>query len=463
MESSRQAIVIGGSMAGLWTARVLADHFAQVTIVERDLLPLGPQSRTGVPQDKHVHILLARGSEIMQQLFPGVVEELLAAGAIHVNLSRDSRTKMRGQWLQRFTGRNETYACSRILLEATLRQRVRALPQVQFCEGAQVVGLLAEGDRVTGVRVHQSGQANAAELSADFVVDASGRTSKTPTWLTELGYGAPEETVINAHVGYAGRRYRKPAGIAEDWHIMLVGAQPPTQSRQGLIYEEEHGVWMVMLAGIMQDYPPTQEAEFLTFAQSVEPALYEAIRQAEPLTEIFGYRHTENRFRHYEKLARWPERFVVTGDAACAFNPIYGQGMTTAAVMALALGDLLRQSQGLDGVARRFQQQIPKIVEPAWLLATGADIEWIGRPARQPLTSRVSQWYLSQLLDTMPVDREVHEAFSAVQHLMQPPVTLFRPPIARRVLAHWWRARRQRRNLAVQQRGATVLREVESK
>lgn len=439
MQETSTAVVIGSSIAGMWAARVLADHFAEVIVLERDRLPTTPHSRNGVPQDKHVHVLLAQGTALAQKYFPGITDELSAAGAVHVNLSRDSRTKIRGQWLQRFSGPYETYACSRVLFEHILRERLRRLPNVQFAEETQVLGLVGDDGRVVGVTVQQKGSAATTTLAADFVVDASGRTSQNSNWLADLGYSSPKETVIDAQVGYAGRRYRKPADFAEDWRIMLVGAEPPHKSRQGVIYEEENGVWMVMVAGIMGDYPPTNDEDaFLAFVHSVEPDFHAAIAQAEALTGIFGYRRTENRIRHYEQVTPWPERFAVLGDAAYAFNPIYGQGMTVAAMSAVALGELLANSTGLDGVAPRFQQQLPTLVEPALLLATGADLEWIGHPGKQSPLARVRQWYLSRLLDAMPADRKAHEAFSSVQHLVKPPTALVQPGVVARVLWHWW-------------------------
>ena len=440
MQRAEQAVVIGGSMAGLWTARVLADHFERVTIIERDQLPAQAQSRPGVPQDKHVHVLVARGMQIMGQLFPNIAADLQAAGAVHLNLSRDSRTKLRGHWLSRFTGPYETYACSRVLLESILRRRVRAWPNITFCEGVQATGLVALGDKVTGIQLHHKQSGVDDTLAADLVVDASGRGTKVPEWLAAIGFAAPAETVIDAQVGYAGRRYRKPAN-SSDWHVFAIGAEPPTKSRQALIYEEEQGIWMVMLAGVMGDYPPVEEGAFLAFAQSIDPELYAAICAAEPISSIFGYRRTENRRRHYEDLARWPDRLIVVGDAVCGFNPIYGQGMTVAAITALSLGEALSKAPQLDGLAMRFQRQIPQLVAPAWLLATGADFEWIGRPpSKNPLT-RFTSWYLPQVLATMPQDRTVHQAFAAVQHLIKGPASLFAPNIVARVLYRRYRSR----------------------
>ena len=234
MKKQTRAIVIGGSLAGLWTARVLADHFEQVTILERDQFPTEAASRAGVPQDKHVHVLLERGAQIMSQLFPGITDELLAAGANRIDLTQDSRAKIRGQWLPQFQSGIVTYACSRLLLESILRKRVAALPNVELCGGAQVQGLVANNGMVEGVRVRwKEGRAEGVE-TADFIVDASGRGSKLPDWLPQIGFEAPKETVIDVRLGYAGRRYRIP-DPAPAWDTMLIGAEPPDKSRAGLI------------------------------------------------------------------------------------------------------------------------------------------------------------------------------------------------------------------------------------
>ena len=219
---------------------------------------------------------------------------------------------------------------------------------------------------------------------------------------------------------------------------MLVGQNPPEQSRSGLIYSEEDGVWMVMLAGILADYPPTEAVGFDDFARSIDPEFYASIQKATPISDIFGYRKTENRYRHYEKLARWPDRFVVVGDAVCGFNPVYGQGMTVAAMAAESLDETLAQANGtLDGLAQRFQQQYPKIVEPAWMLATSADIEWLGSQGRPSPVERVTNWYVPKVLDALTENRLVYETFIDVQSLVEPPIALFRPSVFARVVRHW--------------------------
>ncbi len=441
MRNTQRAIVIGGSLAGLWTARVLADHFAQVTILERDSLPAAAASRPGVPQDRHVHVLLERGAKIMSQLFPGIIEELLAAGANRVDLTQDSRAKIRGQWLPQFESGIVTYACSRLMLESILRQRVAALPTVELCGGAQVQGLVANQGVVEGVQVRWKDGHEAGVETAAFIVDASGRGSKLPEWLPQIGYDAPEETVIDVRLGYAGRRYKIP-NPPPTWDMMLVGADPPHNSRAGLIYSEENNIWMVMVAGILGDYPPTDEEGFLAIARKVDADFHTAIVKAEPISNIIGYRRTENRFRRYDRLTRWPDRLVALGDAVCGFNPVYGQGMTVSAMAAVELGQMLAASSGkLVGLAHAFQKKYPKIVEPAWLLATSADLEWLGNTEATSLPERFAGWYMPKVLDAIPHDRLIHRTFIEVQNLIVPPTTLFKPAIVLRVLGHWLRGR----------------------
>lgn len=441
MKTNSRAIVIGGSLAGLWTARVLADHFRQVTVLERDILPEGISSRAGVPQDGHVHVLLQRGAQIMLELFPGIGEELESHGANRIDLLEESLVKLRGTWMPQFESGIISYACSRVLLEAVLRKRVSALPNVELCGGAKVRGLVEKQGRVTGVNVQwKDGRGERVE-SAEFIVDASGRSSKLPDWLASLGYEKPEETIIDVKLGYAGRRYKIPTNKGNSWRMMLIGNDPPRQSRAGLIYSEEDGIWMVMLAGILEDYPPTNEAGFMAFAEDLDPDFYAAIKDAEPVGKIIGYRRTENRLRHYENLKRWPERLIALGDAVCGFNPVYGQGMSVSAMAALELNELLTKANGdLRTVGQTFQKTYPKVVEPAWLLATSADLEWLGNDNAISLPERIASWYLPKVLNTLPHDSEVHKAFIKVQNLVEPPTSLFHPKIAVRVMRHSLRA-----------------------
>jgi len=321
------ALVVGGSMAGLLAARVLADHFERVTVVDRDRYPKGPEFRAGVPQSRHLHALLGRGQELLEGMFPGLVAELTAAGAVTIAWPAEALSLAPAGWTRRFPTSVTVLSLTRPLLEWAVRRRVAALGRVRFAEGTEAVGLLADPDRraVIGARLRDRGQPDgpAAELAAELVVDASGRDSRAPRWLEELGYGAPPETRVNAFLGYATRYYRPPPGFAADWRALYLRGVPPRHPRGGALFPVEGDRWMVTLGGYGRDYPPTDEAGFLAYACSLRSrVLYDAIKEAEPLTPVHGYRRTDNQLRHYDRLARWPERFVVTGDAVCAFNPV---------------------------------------------------------------------------------------------------------------------------------------------
>ncbi len=265
---------------------------------------------------------------VLERLFPDIAAELIDVGVPQVDWIADSQALSARGWLPRFETNLKGISPSRDLLEWSVRQRLMQHGRVSFPEACDVVGLLPGGNAsdVAGVRVRarqEPGLGDEEDLAADFVVDASGRDSHAPEWLTALGYAAPQETVINSFLGYASRYYELPKDSGIDWKLLLLPRMPPALKRGGAIYLLEGHRWIVTLSGGGKDYPPTDEEGFLAFARSLaSPALYEAIKDAKPLSPISGYRRTENRWRHYERLARWPEGFVALGDAVCAFNPV---------------------------------------------------------------------------------------------------------------------------------------------
>lgn len=434
-----EAIVVGGSMAGLLTARVLAEHFTRVTIVERDSLPDGPAFRKGVPQSRHLHVLLARGRTVFGQLFARIDEELIAAGAVPVEWPRDVLWLTARGWCARFATDIRILCASRELLEWSVRRRLAALDQVRFLTGHEVTDLVASADlrQVTGVRLRArpsaAGETGPVEmLSAGLVVDASGRQSHAPDWLAALGYERPAETRINAFLGYASRFYAVPPDVHADWRALLLQGEPTGNRRGGALFPVEGNRWLVTLAGVGRDYPPTDEAGFLAFARSLRsPLLYDAIRDAEPLTPIHGYQRTENQRRFYERLARQPEHFLVTGDALCAFNPVYGQGMTAAAQGALVLDRLLRERAGdLTGLPQRFQREVATVNAAAWLMATGEDLRYpTTEGGERNMGTRLTHRYFDRVIGAATRDAHVNLAFLNVLQLVAPPTTLFRPGI----------------------------------
>jgi 2-polyprenyl-6-methoxyphenol hydroxylase-like FAD-dependent oxidoreductase len=437
------AVVIGASMAGLLAARVLGDHFPRITVVERDRLPPGPAFRPGVPQSRHLHVLLARGRLVLEELFPGLIAELRAAGAQDLDWPGDFLWLSPGGWGQRFRPGLQMLSLSRELLEWGVRRRLEAAGRVQFLQQCEVVALLADhgGSSVTGVRLRHRQAEEAAGgaggvLPADLVVDASGRNSRAPRWLEELGYAPPPEVVVNSFLGYASRTYARPRDLPLDWKALFFQARPPQIARAGAIFPIEGDRWIVTLAGAGRDYPPTDDDGFLAFARSLRsPILASALEHAEPLSSIAGYQRTENQRRRYERMARRPERFLVLGDAVCAFNPIYGQGITVAALDALLLADCLRRQRRRPGgewtgLAEQFQRRLARSNATPWLMATGEDLRYpTTEGARPGPPTRLFHRYLDRLVAASTDNRWVSRVFLRVLHLLAPPTALFRPSV----------------------------------
>lgn len=442
---ARTAVVIGGSVAGLLAARVLADHFAEVLVVERDRFPEGDGPRKGVPQGQHIHVLLSSGRIVLEQLFPGLQSELAAADAPTLDFVADMALLGPAGWAPRVPSEHVGHTCTRPLLEARLRRRVLELPHVCFLEGAEVTGLLANsagGVRVHGVRIRRRGPEAETqpleELPADLVVDASGRASHAPRWLAELGVSAIEETVINAFLGYASRLMVPPPGFSESWKAMYVQCAPPQHLRGGVIWPVEGGRWMVGVLGMGRDYPPTDDAGFMEFARSLRaPEFARALEGAEALSPVVGYRGTENRLRHFERLLPWPTGFVVLGDAACAFNPVYGQGMSAAAQGAMVLDAWLRSRRPsmtrLDG--RQFQRRLAQANQPAWSLSTGADLRGPATEGARPgRADRLLYRYLDLVFERGVRDPAVALVLADVLHLRRPPAALLQPRVVASVV-----------------------------
>ena len=435
---SGRAVVIGGSLAGLLAARVLADRFDEVVVVERDTYPDEPEPRKGVPQSRHLHILLVRGQRLLEALFPGLMAELREAGAASLNWPRDILWLGAAGWGSR-TARGMTLVSSRReLLEDRVRRRVVARPNVLVLEATEVDGLLGvdAGRQVRGVSIRARDGSDGAsrELEADLVVDASGSLSSVGSWLTQLGHGAPEETVINSFLGYASRFYERPPDDgSRDWRGVLFQPNVPGESRGGGVFPVDGGLWHVTLGGAARDFPPVDEPGFLAFAASLRsPALHEALLAARPVSPIWLYRRTQNRVRHFERLASWPEGFVVLGDAACRFNPVYGQGMTVAAEGALVLRRWLASGESAHG----FQRRLATMLEAPWLLATNEDLRYPTTEGGRPNgAARLIQRYLDRLIQRGRTDDVVADTFVQVVHLLQPARTLFQPEIVTRVLA----------------------------
>ena len=428
-------MVVGAGVSGLLSARVLSGRFDRVTLVERDALPEEAVARKGVPQGRHLHSLAARGSRILEDLFPGFDAELAAAGCPILDQASDAVTVLAAGRLPRFRSGITMRAASRALVERRIRARLERDSKVSFLPGREAVGLLPSPGGVRGIRTRPRVDGSTEEVLADLVVDASGAGSRTPRWLEEIGYEAPEETVVDARLGYATRWYRVPEDFSGDWTGVAVLPGWPESTRGGTLRRVEGDLWTAVLIGTGGDYPPTDPEEFVRFAASLHsPAIHDAIKDAEPASPVYGYRRTANRLRHYEKT-RLPENLLIAGDAACVLNPSYGQGMTAAALSAVALGKCLDGDRGAN-LSRRFQRRQRRAVAPCWTATTNSDAQWAAGGIEDLGFARRILYRISEEVMKLAVEREdVARTMLGIKNVIKPPAALLRPGILLPALA----------------------------
>ncbi|MEU3555673.1 FAD-dependent oxidoreductase [Streptomyces fragilis] len=426
---ARRAVVIGAGLGGLLSAVALIGHVDEIVVVERDELPDAPAARRGLPQGRHAHILLPSGREAIEALLPGLDlrQEVLEAGGREISLLSDAVMTGPAGWFRRWPGRSHRLlTCSRDFLDWTIRRRVLAHPTVRL-RRATVTGLSGGADRVEGVRT------GAVTQPADLVVDASGRGSRVTHWLSRPGTTTIPARVVDAGLVYASRVYRVPAG-AEDFPLVLLQARPdPTApSRSAALVPVEGGRWIVSLSGSRGGEPPAAAEDFVSFALRLRhPLVGQVISGAVPLSRVSLTRSTRNGRRYYERAAHWPDGLVVLGDAVASFNPVYGQGMSVAALSARALMRHVTQGDiGKRGFARRVQRAIGREVDAAWALSTSQD-RWVPavRGDGPSLFDRLLAGYTGRMARVATSSSRVSAAMCDVTTLRAKGTSLLRPSL----------------------------------
>lgn len=430
-EIGNTAVVVGGSMAGLLAARILSDGFEEVTIIDRDSLPERPTARRGVPQGRHIHVLLKAGRATLDDLFPGYGEELLSAGGLLADFLSDFIVYDKGGFLADGKTRLPTYFATRPLFEHVVRRRVADLDGVDIRPNCQYTDYVVDDAmNVEGVLVRDE-DAERGELRADLVVDATGRTSRTPSWLEQHGYAPPAIAEVEIDVAYSTAVIERPV---DDRRTFFVAADPP-RTRGAGVFPAEDGRWLATFFGMHGDHPPTDAGELREFAASLPGPDLERLLETQPwiFDEIVHYPFPSNRRYRYEDLARFPDGLVVIGDAIASFNPIYGQGMSVAALEALLLHHTLATDDA-ENLALRFFERVEEIVDVAWSMAVGADFEFPQTAGPKPRGADLLNRYMSRLTRKAHTDGELREALFRVFAMEYHPSSLLRPGIAWRVL-----------------------------
>jgi 2-polyprenyl-6-methoxyphenol hydroxylase-like FAD-dependent oxidoreductase len=421
----RKAVVIGGSIAGLLTARVLSNHFEEVILIEKDNYVEDGKVRNGTPQANHIHLLLVKGREILQDFFPELENDLVKKGAHKIDFLNDGRYLLPSGWAQKFNSGVITFTCTRTLLENTIRQQIQEISRIKIQKNTYITSLILEKSNEISLETSDD-----KKIHGDLIVDCTGRNTKTPSWLEDIGYPKPKITKVDSFVGYATRRYVPPKNSIK-WKMLMILNKPTTNPRAGVIYPIEDDKWLVGLSGIGKNYPPVDEKGFLEFAKQLESRdLYDALKDAIPDSEIYGYQIQGSRKYHYEEMQRWPENLVVLGDAVSVFNPFYGQGITSAALGAKVLDDMLKNGKMEKGLTRKFQKRLVKTVSLPWILGTSEDLRWPTTVGKRPdAITRLVQNHAQKVLLLGPKSTLATKSFLQMMHMIKSPAIIFHPVI----------------------------------
>jgi 2-polyprenyl-6-methoxyphenol hydroxylase-like FAD-dependent oxidoreductase len=449
----QRAVVVGAGLGGLSAARVLADYFDEVIILDRDELPDDAAPRPGVPQSKHPHGLLGGGLKALENLFPGFGHELLRAGAEPMEPGFDMLYEIPGQdvW-PKIKLSWPTYSMSRPLIERTLRRQIERIGNLKVRPGCRVLSIVsdAHGLAATGIRYETRG-GNRKTLESDLIVDASGNGSLTVEFLKTTGRRPPAETSIGINIRYASAFFER-VDIGNDYKGIFTFPDAPEQSRGGLILPAENHRHQVTLMGRGNDIPPIDGDEFLSYARTLPTlSVYDAIKNAKPLTGISPISFAESRWRHFAQVPDFPVGLLPMGDAICRFNPVYGQGMTVALQEADLLFDLLRTLDGnsLATLAPIFLTKAETLIAASWAMSAIPDFIYPETTGERPadLEDRLN---FQRALGRVAVhDAEVYELLTEIRHVLKPLSLLDDPSIVRRVKEEIARGSQGKQTLAV--------------
>jgi 2-polyprenyl-6-methoxyphenol hydroxylase-like FAD-dependent oxidoreductase len=429
-----RAVVAGGSIAGKLAARVLSEFFNEVIIIEKDKNADSITNRKGVPQSAHGHVLLKSGEEILEDFFPGIIQELSQKGARKSDFAGDLLWSHHGSQKIRFDSDVFISQQSRPLLEKQIQKRLEKVSNIHFRFGCKVKNLLMDKNEIIKV-VFEDEEGLITELSTDLIIDATGAAALHNQWLRDLGFGIPPKTEVKVNLFYASMVYKGFSPGLMDWHSLLAYPDPPEIDRGGTISPIEGNRMLVTLIGYGANNIPNDLDSFMDYAKTLKhPDFYEVIKNEIPCSDkIEVYRFPALHRYHFEKLKDLPSGLLVIGDAACRIDPVFAQGMSLAAMEAKALKGLLMEQTTKKQLTKSYHKKVGRILGIPWLIALTEDFRFRTTSGRKPIGLPILQWFVKKVVAASAYNEDVYTKFIQVLHLKKHPITLASPYILAKV------------------------------
>ncbi|PEJ80510.1 FAD-dependent oxidoreductase [Bacillus wiedmannii] len=432
-----KAIVIGGSIAGKLAAKALSSTFKEVIIIEAGERWDGKSSRKRVPQSNHPHVLLKGGEKAIEELFPTITNELIETGSIVNNFTRDIKWHQLGLWKQQFIGKVHMIQQSRFLLEWHIQKRIDDISNVTTKYGTSVEGLLIDGKRnkVCGVKAKCLETGTQEEIQADIVVDASGFGSKSIAWLREYNIEVQEEKA-RIDLFYATRMFKLKGNEKLDCCNMLMSPSFPDNPYGVLIQTIEDNRYFVTFSGYANEKAPQTDDEFYDFAENLSISnVTDFLNKAEAISNIKTYKIPYQVRRRFDLVNHLPEGLLVVGDAHCRFDPVFGQGVSVAAMEAHQLQLLLQKRQKLDKTfTQRFYKKTANIIQTPWEMTTTEISRHPQLTRKLSMKQKFQLWYTKQIYELSATDSDVYIRLVRVMNLIRSPLHLFHPKVLLAVL-----------------------------
>ena len=439
----KTAVILGAGFSGLLAAEALSKRFDKVIVIERNQLSWSsPSLRSGVPQAKQFHVLLNSGLTLLEQIFPGINSELDQLGVPLVDYTKDCMLFSPLGAVPRFPSSLLIRPTERPLLDYLILERIKKNPKVEILENLHCRKLNYRDDKIESLEGMKKEEL--ITVKGDFFLDTMGRNSFVEKWYKSKGIIESKHVqTIDPFLGYSTQKFLRPKGYNPNWRAIEVASRPPDNPRASGLWDIGNGQWMVALIGVSKCYPPRRPEEFLNYAKELEnPLIYEELKKATPIGPLHHFRGAKNRWIHYEKVKGLPSNFLSIGDSVCTFNPTYGQGMSLVLKEVSLLSSRLSklstiEDKDLSNLSKYMRKKIPKLIAPAWFLASCEDFNWpMTEGKRSNLTLKVSHYFMDKLAPIAPYSKELVEAFLSVANLVKSPAALAHPIIIKQFITY---------------------------